>query len=80
MERKSFSGRFVENEGASAADIERGYCSTGDIPEIGESITNPESVRHEKMERKMMAEYMDDDAGPEFEGGFLGRDSCGMDR
>ena len=80
MDKKAFNGRFVENEGASAADLERGYSMTGDIPEIGESITNPESVRHETREKAMMAEYMDDDAGPSFEGGFLGRDDCGMER
>ena len=79
MERKSFTGRFVENGGVSASDLERGYSTAGDIPEIGESITNPESVRHEAREKAMMAEYMDD-AGPAFEGGFLGRDDCGMER
>ena len=33
MDKKAFNGRFVENEGMSAADLERGYSMTGDIPE-----------------------------------------------
>ena len=80
MDKKAFNGRFVENEGMSTADLERGYSMTGDIPEDGESITNPESVRHEAREKAMMAEYGNQDDGPSFEGGFLGRDDCGMER
>ena len=40
MDKKAFNGRFVENEGMSAADLERGYSMTGAIPETGESISN----------------------------------------
>lgn len=43
MEKKSFNGRFVENSGASAADLERGYSNTGAIPETGESISGAQA-------------------------------------
>ena len=43
MDKKAFNGRFVDNEGMSAADLERGYSMTGAIPETGESISNAQA-------------------------------------
>ena len=79
MENKSFGGRFVENEGASAADLERGYSNTGAIPEIGESISGAQAEADK--EAKEAADYRamckkNDWNCPEARGGFLDDDCC----
>jgi hypothetical protein len=55
MENKSFTGRFVENGGVSAADLERGYSDTGAIPEVGESISGAQAAANK--EAKEAADY-----------------------
>jgi hypothetical protein len=77
MKNQSFSGKFVENEGASAADLERGYSDTGAIPEIGESISGAQAAADK--EAKEAADYRamckkNDWNCPEETGGFL--DDC----
>ena len=79
MEKKSFNGRFVENSGASAADLERGYSDTGAIPETGESISGAQA--NADREAKEAADYraMCKKGGlswPEHLGGFLNDDCC----
>ena len=77
MEKKSFNGRFVENSGASAADLERGYSDTGAIPETGESISgaqdNADKEAKEAADYRAMCKKNDWDC-PEPTGGFL--DDC----
>lgn len=79
MEKKSFNGRFVENSGASAADLERGYSDTGAIPETGESISgaqaNAEREAKEAADYRAMCKKNDWDC-PEERGGFLDNDCC----
>jgi hypothetical protein len=77
MENKSFSGKFVENGGVSAADLERGYLDTGAIPEEGESISGAQAAADK--EAKEAADYRamckkNDWDCPEPTGGFL--DDC----
>jgi hypothetical protein len=77
MKNQSFSGKFVENEGASAADLERGFSDTGAIPETGESISGAQAAADK--EAKEAADYRamckkNDWNCPEETGGFL--DDC----
>lgn len=79
MDKKAFNGRFVENEGMSAADLERGYSMTGAIPETGESISNAQAEADK--EAKAAAGYRamckkNDWSCPADRGGFLDDDCC----
>ena len=79
MEKKSCNGRFVENSGASAADLERGYSDTGAIPETGESISGAQA--NADKEAKEAADYRamckkNDWSCPADRGGFLDDDCC----
>lgn len=79
MERKSFTGRFVENGGVSASDLERGYSTAGAIPETGESISNAQAEADK--EAKAAADYRamckkNDWSCPADRGGFLDDDCC----
>lgn len=77
MKNQSFSGKFVENEGVSAADLERGYSDTGAIPEVGDSISGAQAAADK--EAKEAADYRamckkNDWACPEGREGFM--DDC----
>lgn len=79
MENKAFNGKFVENGGVSAADLERGYSDTGAIPEVGESISNAQAEADK--EAKEAADYRamckkNDWSCPADRGGFLDDDCC----
>ena len=49
--------KYVENSGVSKECLERGYEYTGDIPNIGENVFNPESDEREKQEAKFNKKY-----------------------
>ena len=79
MDKKAFNGRFVENEGMSAADLERGYSMTGAIPETGESISNAQAEAGQ--DANAAAGYRarckkNDWSCPADRGGFLDDDCC----
>jgi hypothetical protein len=79
MKKHMGSGQFA-GASASASDMERGYSTdAGDIPNDGENVFHPESARHDREMKKMMASYMDKEEEG-FDGGFLGRDDCGHER
>jgi hypothetical protein len=63
----------LENIMISKKDLERGYSNTGAIPEVGDNVHNPESVKREEEEKKWRKKY-DLEEEPGFgEGGFLDR-------
>jgi hypothetical protein len=64
----------------SKKDLERGYSNTGPIPDVGDSVHNPESLKREAEEKKWRKKW-DMEEEPGFgEGGFLDRNDCGYER